>query len=82
MFYHFWQFVFEIVPASAAVNFFRCKLNVCKKCAEGITGKDEVEELRDIAAVLKITAGTDKNIKTSMEALLRIADRLERERTK
>lgn len=57
-------------------------LQVCKKCAEGITGKDEVEELRDIAAVLKITAGTDKNIKTSMEALLRIVDRLERERTK
>ena len=57
-------------------------LQVCKKCAEEITGKDEVEELRDIAAVLKITAGTDKNIKTSMEALLRIADRLERERTK
>lgn len=57
-------------------------LQVCKKCAEGITGKDEVKELRDIAAVLKITAGTDKNIKTSMEALLRIADRLERERTK
>lgn len=57
-------------------------VQVCKTCIEGITEKDEVEELRDIAAVLKITAGTDKNIKTSMEALLRIADRLERERTK
>ena len=57
-------------------------VQVCKACVEGIAEKDEVEELRDIAAVLKITAGTDKNIKTSMEALLRIADRLERKRTK
>lgn len=57
-------------------------MQVCPECATQITGKDEAEELRDIAAVLKITAGTDKNIKTSMEALLRIADRLERERTK
>ena len=38
----------------------------------------EAEQLRDIADVLKITAGTDKNIKDSMEAILRIADRLER----
>lgn len=53
---------------------------VCRRCVGQVTGaeKDEVEELRDIAAVLKITAGTDRNIKTSMEALLRIADRLER----
>lgn len=57
-------------------------VQVCKTCVEGIAEKDEVEELRDIAAVLRITAGTDKNIKTSMEALLRIADRLERKRTK
>lgn len=34
------------------------------------------EELRDIADVLSITANTDGNIKKSMEALLRIADRL------
>jgi len=35
-------------------------------------------ELRDIAQVLKITASTDRNIKESMEAILRIADRLGR----
>lgn len=40
----------------------------------------EAEELRDIAEVLRITANTDKNIKKSMEALLRIADRLERKK--
>lgn len=57
---------------------------VCRRCVEQTTGaeKDEVEELRDIAAVLRITAGTDRNIKTSMEALLRIADRLERKNMK
>jgi hypothetical protein len=36
------------------------------------------QELRDIAQVLKITASTDRNIKESMEAILRIADRLGR----
>lgn len=35
-------------------------------------------ELRDIADVLSITANTDGNIRRSMEALLRIADRLSR----
>ena len=39
---------------------------------------EAAEELRDIAQVLNITASTDKNIKLSMEAILRIADRLER----
>lgn len=53
-------------------------MQVCPECADKITGKDEAEQLRDIADVLKITAGTDKNIKDSMEAILRIADRLER----
>lgn len=47
--------------------------------AEQPTGQ-EAEELRDIAEVLKITANTDGNIKRSMEALLRIADRLERKK--
>lgn len=37
-----------------------------------------VEDLRDIADVLKITEGTDTNIRKSMESILRIADRLER----
>lgn len=36
------------------------------------------QELRDIADVLKITEGTDTNIRKSMESILRIADRLER----
>ena len=35
-------------------------------------------ELRDIADVLSITANTDKNIQICLEAVLRIADRLER----
>lgn len=38
--------------------------------------KETAEELRDIADVLSITANTDTNIKKSMEALLRIADRI------
>ena len=41
-------------------------MQVCPECADKITGKDEAEQLRDIADVLKITA------------ILRIADRLER----
>lgn len=40
--------------------------------------KRTAEELRDIADVLSITANTDGNIQRSMEALLRIADRLSR----
>lgn len=39
---------------------------------------ETAEELRDIAEVLSITENTDKNIRISMEAILRIADRLER----
>ena len=39
------------------------------------------EELRDVAAILKITEGTDANIRQSMESILRIADRLERKNT-
>lgn len=39
---------------------------------------ETIAELRDIADVLSITANTDSNIKKSMEAILRIVDRLER----
>ena len=58
---------------------------VCPSCfreyAPGADlGAETEQELRDIAEVLKITANTDKNIQNSMEALLRIADRLERKR--
>lgn len=35
------------------------------------------EELRDIARVLSITAGTDTNIREAMTGILHIADRLE-----
>ena len=55
-------------------------LQVCKNCMEDGAGKDEAEELWDIADVLSITANTDSNIKRSMEAILRIADRLERKK--
>lgn len=59
---------------------------VCADCMKEYTGgietpeeaQETAEELRDIADVLKITANTDKNIKNSMEAILRIADRLDR----
>ncbi|WAK79586.1 hypothetical protein [Clostridium phage Saumur] len=40
--------------------------------------EETAAELRDIADVLSITANTDGNIKRSMEALLRIAERLSR----
>jgi len=55
---------------------------LCSGCMNeyGITSIDmeAEEELRDIAQVLNITASTDKNIQLSMEAILRIADRLKR----
>lgn len=55
---------------------------LCSGCMKeyGIIPVDveAAEELRDIAQVLNITASTDKNIQLSMEAILRIADRLER----
>lgn len=56
---------------------------VCPACLQKYApevGAEVEQELRDIADVLKITASTDRNIKESMEAILRIADRLERDR--
>lgn len=54
----------------------------CTACRNkyDMTGETEemAQELRDIADVLKITEGTDTNIRKSMESILRIADRLER----
>lgn len=55
---------------------------VCQDCMK-IAGKEQkqtAQELRDIADVLSITANTDGNIQKSMEALLRIASRLERKK--
>ena len=54
---------------------------ICRACVEkyGPAALAEAErELRDVARILKITASTDRNIKESMEAILRIADRLGR----
>ena len=52
----------------------------CLACPGPQAEGEEAQELRDIAEVLKITANTDGNIKRSMEAILRIADRLERKK--
>ena len=67
------------------------KLQHCERCgkqtAEGLTlcpecmkaaGASAAEELRDIARVLSITAGTDTNIRDAMTGILNIADRLDR----
>ena len=56
---------------------------MCRACMNKHSPAEVLEaerELRDIARVLKITASTDRNIKESMEAILRIADRLGRNR--
>ena len=56
---------------------------MCRACMDKYSPAAVLEaeqELRDIAQVLKITASTDRNIKESMEAILRIADRLGRNR--
>ena len=52
----------------------------CRNKYDIVTGETEemAQELRDVADVLKITEGTDTNIRKSMESILRIADRLER----
>ena len=51
---------------------------VCADCLADKSDAETAEELRDIADVLSITAGTDANIKNSMEAIMRIAYRIER----
>lgn len=64
----------DIIPEGTQV------CTTCMKKYEIKAGEavEIAEELRDIADVLKITEGTDTNIRKSMEGLLRIADRLER----
>jgi hypothetical protein len=54
-------------------------------CPDCMTIKDQEQqgtarELRDIEDVLSITENTDGNMQKSMEALLRIASRLERKK--
>lgn len=56
-------------------------IQVCPECMRK-AGVDETnttaaEELRDIAAILKITAPTDGNIKIALQGILNIAARLE-----
>lgn len=57
-------------------------LQVCPSCLKkngaGDDAVETAEQLRDIAAVLGITAGTDTNIKDAMQGILNIAQRLER----
>lgn len=64
----------EIIPEGSQV------CTACQKKYDIVTGETEemAQELRDVSAVLKITEATDTNIRTSMESILRIADRLER----
>ena len=60
---------------------FSCRDSIaCLACPGQQAEGEEAQELRDIAEVLKITANTDGNIKRSMEAILRIADWLERKK--
>lgn len=57
-------------------------LQVCPSCLKkygaGPEAVETAEQLRDIAAVLGITAGTDANIKEAMQGILNIAQRIER----
>ena len=57
-------------------------LPLCPDCmkAAGVSAVEvsAAEELRDVARVLSITAGTDGNIRDALTAILNIADRLER----
>lgn len=64
----------EVTPEGSQV------CTACRNKYDIVTGETEemAQELRDIADVLKITEGTDTNIRKSMESILRIADRLER----
>jgi hypothetical protein len=48
-----------------------------KKAGVSETDLTAAEELRDIAAILKITAPTDLNIKIALQGILNIAARLE-----
>lgn len=60
---------------------FSCRDSIaCLVCPGQQADGEEAQELRDIAEILKITANVDGNIKRSMEAILRIADRMERKK--
>lgn len=57
-------------------------LPLCPECLKragaGETEVSATEELRDIAAILSIEAGSDANIKQALQGILNIAARLER----
>ena len=53
-------------------------LTLCPECMKAAEEVTAAEELRDIARVLSITAGTDTNIRDAMTGILNIADRLDR----
>lgn len=55
---------------------------ICADCLAEKSDEETAEELRDIADVLSITAETDANIKKSMEAIMRIAYRIDRRKEK
>lgn len=58
------------------------KLQQCEKCGEQAAEVDAVEQLRDIARILSITADTDANIREAVTGILNIAERLERGKQK
>jgi len=55
---------------------------ICPECLVDKSDTETAEELRDIADVLSITENTDTNIKKSMEAIMRIAYRIDRRKGK
>lgn len=55
---------------------------ICVDCLAEKSDEETAGELRDIADVLSITADTDANIKKSMEAIMRIAYRIDRRNKK
>ena len=60
----------EVIPEGSQV------CTACRNKYDIVTGETEemAQELRDIADVLKITEGTDTNIRKSMESILRQTD--------
>lgn len=58
------------------------KFQQCEKCGGQAAEVDAVEQLRDIARILSITADTDANIREAVTGILTIAERLERGKQK
>ena len=60
-------------------------LQVCPQCMKDSGASEEeieaAEELKDVANILNITAGTDGNIRDAIESILNIAGRLERRKS-